>query len=63
MVRSNAVLILLHLRCTVSRFTCMKRLKQWTSSLVLFVQNGRLAAGDQLLSADGQSLVGLSQER
>ncbi|XP_018537246.1 LOW QUALITY PROTEIN: afadin [Lates calcarifer] len=25
--------------------------------------NGRLAAGDQLLSVDGQSLVGLSQER
>lgn len=28
-----------------------------------FVQNGRLTAGDQLLSVDGQSLIGLSQER
>lgn len=27
------------------------------------VQDGRLAAGDQLLSVDGRSLVGLSQER
>lgn len=26
-------------------------------------QDGRLAAGDQLLSVDGRSLVGLSQER
>lgn len=29
----------------------------------LFIQDGRLAAGDQLLSVDGRSLVGLSQER
>lgn len=28
-----------------------------------YVQNGQLTAGDQLLSVDGQSLVGLSQER
>lgn len=27
------------------------------------VQNGGLTAGDQLLSVDGQSLVGLTQER
>lgn len=30
---------------------------------VIFLQDGRLAAGDQLLSVDGRSLVGLSQER
>lgn len=29
----------------------------------VFTQDGRLAAGDQLLSVDGRSLVGLSQER
>ena len=29
----------------------------------LGAQDGRLAAGDQLLSVDGRSLVGLSQER
>lgn len=29
----------------------------------LYLQDGRLAAGDQLLSVDGRSLVGLSQER
>lgn len=28
-----------------------------------WAQDGRLAAGDQLLSVDGRSLVGLSQER
>lgn len=27
------------------------------------VQNGNLAAGDQLLSVDGRSLIGLNQER
>lgn len=27
------------------------------------IKDGRLAAGDQLLSVDGRSLVGLSQER
>lgn len=31
--------------------------------LFVFSQDGRLAAGDQLLSVDGRSLVGLSQER
>ncbi|XP_077910587.1 afadin isoform X12 [Halichoerus grypus] len=30
---------------------------------VIFKDDGRLAAGDQLLSVDGRSLVGLSQER
>ncbi len=30
---------------------------------LVFLQDGRLAAGDQLLSVDGRSLVGLSQER
>lgn len=30
---------------------------------VCVVKDGRLAAGDQLLSVDGRSLVGLSQER
>lgn len=30
---------------------------------IMFTQDGRLAAGDQLLSVDGRSLVGLSQER
>lgn len=30
---------------------------------VCAVKDGRLAAGDQLLSVDGRSLVGLSQER
>lgn len=29
----------------------------------LSLQNGRLTSGDQLLSVDGKSLVGLSQER
>lgn len=31
--------------------------------LFVSLQDGRLAAGDQLLSVDGRSLVGLSQER
>jgi len=31
--------------------------------LNVFLQDGRLTAGDQLLSVDGRSLVGLSQER
>ncbi|KAL6040890.1 hypothetical protein STEG23_037866, partial [Scotinomys teguina] len=31
--------------------------------ILLVVKDGRLAAGDQLLSVDGRSLVGLSQER
>lgn len=31
--------------------------------LFVSMQDGRLAAGDQLLSVDGRSLVGLSQER
>lgn len=30
---------------------------------VCVLKDGRLAAGDQLLSVDGRSLVGLSQER
>uniref|UniRef100_A0A8C9SVV5 Afadin, adherens junction formation factor n=1 Tax=Scleropages formosus TaxID=113540 RepID=A0A8C9SVV5_SCLFO len=33
------------------------------SVLLCCAQDGRLAAGDQLLSVDGRSLVGLSQER
>lgn len=33
------------------------------SAFFVFKQDGRLAAGDQLLSVDGRSLVGLSQER
>lgn len=37
----------------------------WADSCcaVCVPQDGRLAAGDQLLSVDGRSLVGLSQER
>lgn len=31
--------------------------------ILLVAKDGRLAAGDQLLSVDGRSLVGLSQER
>lgn len=34
-----------------------------SSCAVCVRQDGRLAAGDQLLSVDGRSLVGLSQER
>lgn len=40
------------LRCPASRACALGR-----------AQDGRLAAGDQLLSVDGRSLVGLSQER
>lgn len=31
--------------------------------LILFSQDGRLQAGDQLLKVDGQSLVGITQEK
>lgn len=42
----------------------MRKYMLVTHSVVfVFKQDGRLAAGDQLLSVDGRSLVGLSQER
>lgn len=34
-----------------------------SSNGISSVQNGNLVAGDQLLSVDGRSLIGLNQER
>lgn len=45
----------------LSSFCCPARTHG--SASWCWAQDGRLAAGDQLLSVDGRSLVGLSQER
>lgn len=64
MVRTTAVQTQLNdgqCKDSVQSGTTQKRLTQTEHNLC--VQNGNLTAGDQLLSVDGQSLVGLNQER
>lgn len=65
MVRTTTVQIQLDLRWPMQGFSsewnCTKKTDKTEDNLC--VQNGNLTAGDQLLSVDGQSLVGLNQER
>lgn len=65
MVRTTTLQIQLDLRWTMQGFSSERNWTKKTDKTEnnLCVQNGNLTAGDQLLSVDGQSLVGLNQER